>query len=151
MNSLNLRSITLLTFAAIVAGFLIYTAVSTNFAYHATLLRLREAYSISDPKSVVRYATAVSSDAESGLLTVRYPDPFTTGDSWTTLNIVVGPETVILKQELLAQDDGTYYALSPFTPATLQDVTPGMRVRIHSLGSVGKKVKALMIVLGNTL
>jgi hypothetical protein len=138
--------------AAFVVGFLLYAAIVSYVSYQSATMRLRAVYASLDARSTVRYMTVTAVDAGRKTITAQYPDPFVPGGSpRASLEITIDENTAIMRQELIADQRGAYFAVTPLSSASFEEIVPGMKMRVHSIGTIGKNIRATLIVLGNPL
>lgn len=151
MNMDRSRTVGLVVTAALAAGALLYAAIASTLAYHTTLLQLQEILAAVGPGSLIRYGIVSEVDRDHMTLAVRFPNPYVPSGAALTLKVLVEPNTVVFKQELISDEHGVYYAVSPTTLANFSDIGVGTHVRINSIGGSDRSIKASVIVYGNPL
>lgn len=93
--------------------------------------------------------TVVSVDTARNSLTISRPDPYGS-QSPEQIVFAVQPYTYIAYQELIADRDGVYAALSEPRKASLADIAPGMRVEIGVV-TLREALGASVVIFGNPL
>jgi hypothetical protein len=146
---------TVVFIALLVGGFIIggltYLAITYRLAYKNVLAQLQIAYVTTDARTIVRYGVVLSVDTQREIITIQSRDPFAPDDTSQTLEIVVRPQTVIIHQGLVADDNGVYVALSSIERATLADIPASAHVYVYAISTGGQSLQAQQIVFGEPL
>ena len=125
------RSIVLASvFAAVLFGIFIY---GTSVNYYTTREFTEKTHTAMYQESEVLakmalYGVVQSVDSAHGSFTMSWLNPFTTTPGSVTVHVT--EMTDFEKEELQADETGTYVGLSPRTPGTFSDIQPGTRVAV---------------------
>lgn len=144
------KKIALASVFAVLAGYAAYTTIvsyyfANEFSNSATAGAFQEILSTA---GLFTYGTVVSTNTDDSSLVFSYINP-TTGDV-KNVTLLVSDQTLIEHEALIADDSGTYVSLSPLTPGTIDDLTPGTNIAVTFKRS-GNQFLATSIFFGDPL